>query len=62
MKNLLTSAPLLTTAAAISAAIIVALLDLNIVTPNALGLGAGIATCAGLLAMLARDFESKSCC
>ncbi len=61
MKNLLSSAPLLISAAAIATAAIIALLNLSVITPQALGLGAGLATSAGLLAMLARDLEPRSC-
>jgi len=62
MKTILSSVPLLVSAAVIATATIVVLCNLRIVTPDALGLGAGIATSAGLLAMMARDLESKSCC
>ncbi len=62
MKNLLSSAPLLISAAAMATAAVVTVLNLSVITPQALSLGIGIATCAGLLAMLVRDLEPKRCC
>lgn len=59
MKTILSSAPLFTSAAALAAIALAALLNLSIITPEALGLGASLATCAGLLAMLAHDLEPR---
>ena len=61
MKTILSSAPLFIAAAAIAALLLAVLLNLSIITPESIGLGAGLATCAGLLAMLARDLEPRSC-
>ncbi len=62
MKHLLASSTLLVTAAAIAIAAVVLALNLSIVTPDTLGLGIGLLTCAGLCAMSGADSRANHCC
>ncbi len=59
MKNLLSSAPLLVTFAAVATIAIIALLNLRVIAPESLAIGAGFVTCLGLSAMMARDLGSE---
>ncbi|MBK8478741.1 MAG: hypothetical protein IPL39_21400 [Opitutaceae bacterium] len=51
MKHLLSALPLLLATAAMALIAAAFAFDLRIFTPNSLGVGAGILTCAGLCAM-----------
>ena len=62
MKHLLASSTLLVSALAIATGAIVLALNLRIVTPNTLGMGIGLLTCAGLCAMAGTDTRSSRCC
>ena len=62
MKHLVASLPLLLAVAAIALVATAFAFDLPIFTPNTLGVGAGILTCAGLCAMSAADSRSNRCC
>lgn len=59
MKKLLSSAPLLVTVAAVAVIAIVSLLNLRVIAPESLALGAGLVTCLGLSAMMARDLTAE---
>ena len=62
MKLLIASLPLLLAVAAIALIAAAFAFDLPIFTPNTLGVGSGILTCAGLCAMSAADARSNRCC
>ncbi|HLP10052.1 MAG TPA: hypothetical protein VK178_17960 [Opitutaceae bacterium] len=59
MKHILSSTPLLVTAAAILTAAVIVALNLRIVTPETLGAGAGLFTAVGLLAMLGLETPTR---
>lgn len=59
MKHIVSSLPLLLTAAGIAAAAIVTVLNLKVVSPETIGLGAAIIACAGLCAMAGTDSPSR---
>ncbi len=58
MKHLLSALPLLLAASAIVLFLAACVFGLRIISPEALGLGAGIITCLGLGAMSAADGRS----
>lgn len=62
MKRILSSSPLLITATAIAITAIVTVFNLCVVSPEAIGLGAGFVTCAGLCAMAGVDTRANRCC
>ena len=61
MKHLLSALPLVLAIAATAALAAAFVLDLRILSPDTLGLGAGLVTCLGLCSMSATDARSRCC-